>query len=83
MNMAPSSISSVSTSSRVSKGGGANVTTAIAIDKDKNSESAVRWAIDNLVKKVATVILVHVKTTQSLQSSRCPRSCVVRVVVFL
>ncbi|PSS18080.1 Serine/threonine-protein kinase [Actinidia chinensis var. chinensis] len=66
--MAPSSISSVSTSSRVSKGGGANVTTAIAIDKDKNSESAVRWAIDNLVKKVATVILVHVKTTQSLQS---------------
>ncbi|GFY97175.1 protein kinase family protein [Actinidia rufa] len=41
--MAPSSISSVSTSSRASKGGGANVTTAIAIDKDKNSESAVSY----------------------------------------
>ncbi|XP_057505301.1 U-box domain-containing protein 35-like [Actinidia eriantha] len=66
--MAPSSTSSVSTSSRASKESGANVTTAIAIDKDKNSESAVRWAIDNLAKKVATVILVHVKTTQSLQS---------------
>lgn len=64
--MAPSSISSSSSSSRNSKDEEI-ATTAIAIDKDKNSEFAVRWAVDNLLKKGSSVILVHVKT-QSLQT---------------
>ncbi|KAL6996297.1 hypothetical protein U1Q18_006430 [Sarracenia purpurea var. burkii] len=62
--MAPSSISSsTSTLSRSSDEGVATwAITAIAIDKDKNSEAAVRWAVENLLKKSANAILVHVKT---------------------
>lgn len=38
------------------------ISTAIAIDKDKNSPHAVRWAIENLLKKNSSVFLVHVRT---------------------
>ncbi|KAF5931816.1 hypothetical protein HYC85_027987 [Camellia sinensis] len=48
---------------------GIATTTAIAIGTDKNSQFAVKWAVDNLLKKNSIVILVHVKT-QSLQYSR-------------
>ncbi|KAA8540268.1 hypothetical protein F0562_024169 [Nyssa sinensis] len=41
-------------------------TIAIAIDKDKNSQCAVKWAIENLWKKNVQVILLHVRN-QSLQ----------------
>ncbi|KAI8544631.1 hypothetical protein RHMOL_Rhmol08G0311700 [Rhododendron molle] len=63
----------VMTSSSISSSSSRNskdeeiATTAIAIDKDRNSEFAVRWAVDNLLKKSSNVILVHVKT-QSVQS---------------
>uniref|UniRef100_A0A7N0TWN6 RING-type E3 ubiquitin transferase n=1 Tax=Kalanchoe fedtschenkoi TaxID=63787 RepID=A0A7N0TWN6_KALFE len=40
-------------------------TTAIAINKDKNSQQAVRWAVDNLINKKHSCILIHVRT-QSL-----------------
>ncbi|XP_052184098.1 U-box domain-containing protein 35-like isoform X1 [Diospyros lotus] len=43
------------------------VTTAIAIDNDRNSQFAVRWAVENLLEKDSTVILVHVRI-QSFQS---------------
>ncbi|KAG8381782.1 hypothetical protein BUALT_Bualt05G0008400 [Buddleja alternifolia] len=33
----------------------------VAIDKDKNSSSAVKWAIENLVTTNTTLILVHFK----------------------
>ncbi|XWS72425.1 hypothetical protein CRYUN_Cryun02cG0038400 [Craigia yunnanensis] len=36
-------------------------TTAVAIDKDKNSPHAVRWAIDNLVITNSFIILIHVR----------------------
>ncbi|KAK8550402.1 hypothetical protein V6N12_039113 [Hibiscus sabdariffa] len=36
-------------------------TTAVAIDKDKNSPHAVRWAIDYLVISNPFIILIHVK----------------------
>ncbi|KAE8700384.1 Cyclophilin-like peptidyl-prolyl cis-trans isomerase family protein isoform 1 [Hibiscus syriacus] len=36
-------------------------TTAIAIDKDKNSPFAVRWAIDHLVITNPFIILIHVE----------------------
>ncbi|KAM7268233.1 hypothetical protein ACFE04_010399 [Oxalis oulophora] len=34
---------------------------AVAIDKDKGSQNALKWAIDHLLQKGSTVILVHVK----------------------
>ncbi|GAV84931.1 Pkinase domain-containing protein/Usp domain-containing protein [Cephalotus follicularis] len=38
------------------------VVTAIAIDSDKNSQSAVKWAVDNLLHKNSTqCILIHVR----------------------
>ncbi|KAF1882969.1 hypothetical protein Lal_00003151 [Lupinus albus] len=36
--------------------------TVIAIDKDKNSQYAVKWAVDNLLKKNTTCTLIHVRT---------------------
>lgn len=42
------------------------ITTAVAIDKDKNSQHAVRWTVENLVKKNNCIVLIHVKT-QNLQ----------------
>ncbi|KAK8566711.1 hypothetical protein V6N13_002403 [Hibiscus sabdariffa] len=36
-------------------------TTAVAVDKDKNSQHAVRWAIDHLVISNPFIILIHVK----------------------
>ncbi|KAK3426809.1 hypothetical protein EUGRSUZ_F03165 [Eucalyptus grandis] len=44
-------------------GDGGLVVTAIAIDRDKNSQSAVKWAVENLIKKTASqCILLHVRT---------------------
>ncbi|KAK5814180.1 U-box domain-containing protein 35-like isoform X1 [Gossypium arboreum] len=34
---------------------------AVAIDKDKNSHNALKWAIDHLLQKGQTLILIHVK----------------------
>ncbi|KAL0330459.1 UNVERIFIED_CONTAM: U-box domain-containing protein 52 [Sesamum radiatum] len=39
-----------------------NNPTVVAIDKDKNSSLAVRWAIDNLLIFNRTLILIHVRT---------------------
>ncbi|CAA0831918.1 Protein kinase protein with adenine nucleotide alpha hydrolases-like domain [Striga hermonthica] len=38
---------------------------AVAIDRDKGSQIALKWAVDNLLAKGQTVILVHVKVKQS------------------
>ncbi|KAM7255687.1 hypothetical protein ACFE04_008585 [Oxalis oulophora] len=38
------------------------VVTAVAIDKDKNSHFAVKWAVDNLVREKDLCILVHVRS---------------------
>ncbi|CAH9130162.1 unnamed protein product [Cuscuta epithymum] len=42
--------------------------TAVAIDKDKNSQYAVKWAIENLPKKSRNLILVHVIVQLNMQS---------------
>ncbi|KAL0324038.1 UNVERIFIED_CONTAM: U-box domain-containing protein 52 [Sesamum calycinum] len=39
---------------------------AVAIDKDKGSQVALKWAIENLLGKGQTVILIHVKLRQSM-----------------
>lgn len=38
---------------------------ALAIDKDKGSQNALKWAIDNLLSKGQTLVLVHVNTKVS------------------
>lgn len=39
---------------------------AVAIDKDRGSQIALKWAVDNLLVKGQTVILIHVKLRQPL-----------------
>ena len=38
---------------------------AVAIDKDRGSQIALKWATDNILVKGQTVILVHVRFKQS------------------
>ncbi|XP_024969869.1 U-box domain-containing protein 34-like [Cynara cardunculus var. scolymus] len=45
---------------------GGAITTAIAIDKDKNSQYAVKWALENVVQKMSCVALLHVVTQTTL-----------------
>ncbi|XP_065018593.1 U-box domain-containing protein 35 isoform X1 [Musa acuminata AAA Group] len=47
-------------------GGRPPASTAVAIDKDKNSQQAVKWAIDHLLLGSYAVILIHVKTKPPL-----------------
>jgi len=42
---------------------------AVAIDRDKNSQGALKWAVDNLLQKGQTVVLVHVKPRASSLST--------------
>ncbi|KAL2516372.1 Protein kinase protein with adenine nucleotide alpha hydrolase-like domain [Forsythia ovata] len=42
------------------------ISNAVAIDKDKNSHYAVKWAVENLDLKDNLIILVHVTTQQNL-----------------
>ncbi|KAI4377584.1 hypothetical protein MLD38_015186 [Melastoma candidum] len=42
-------------------GGGGGGVVAVAIDRDKSSQYALKWAIDNLLLRGQTVYLVHVK----------------------
>ncbi|CAI9093733.1 OLC1v1029287C1 [Oldenlandia corymbosa var. corymbosa] len=43
--------------------------TAVAIDKDKNSSSAVKWAIEHLLPSNPTIILIHVRIRPSQSQS--------------
>ncbi|KAK7410328.1 hypothetical protein VNO78_01032 [Psophocarpus tetragonolobus] len=40
---------------------GVNGLVAVAIDKEKGSQNALKWAVDNLLSRSATVILIHIK----------------------
>ncbi|KAL6586532.1 hypothetical protein OROMI_001520 [Orobanche minor] len=46
--------------STLGRKGGRNGLVAVAVDKDKGSQLAIKWAIDNLLAKGQTVILIHV-----------------------
>ncbi|KAK6125056.1 hypothetical protein DH2020_041234 [Rehmannia glutinosa] len=52
---------------------GAIISTAVAIDKDKNSQFAVKWAIEKLRLKDKRIILVHVRTQNSFDSRDVPK----------
>lgn len=38
---------------------------AVAIDRDRGSQNALKWAIDNLLQKGQTAVLIHVKVKSS------------------
>jgi hypothetical protein len=44
------------------------VTTVIAVDKDKNSNQAVKWAVDHLLSNMPLLVLVHVRMITSPNS---------------
>ncbi|KAK7352810.1 hypothetical protein VNO80_18239 [Phaseolus coccineus] len=46
---------------RSEKKDGVSGLVAVAIDKKKGSQTALKWAVDNLLIRSATVILIHVK----------------------
>ncbi|XP_024031652.1 U-box domain-containing protein 52 [Morus notabilis] len=48
---------------------GGNGLVAVAIDRDKNSQNALIWAIDNLLQRGRTVILIHVEIKHVSHSS--------------
>lgn len=66
------------TMSNQNSGEGIHISTAIAVDKDKNSPHAVRWTIDNQLKKNSSIFLVHVRT-QILQ----PRTLLIVLKIIL
>ncbi|EEF44126.1 U-box domain-containing protein 35 [Ricinus communis] len=49
--------------------GSGNGLVAVAIDKDKSSQSALKWAIDHILHKGQTVLLIHVKLKSISMSS--------------
>lgn len=42
-----------------------NQLVAVAIDKDRGSQHALKWAIDNILHRSQTIALVHVKVKAS------------------
>ncbi|KAM0943231.1 putative rossmann-like alpha/beta/alpha sandwich protein [Dioscorea sansibarensis] len=38
---------------------------AVAVDKDKSSQNALKWAVENIVQRGQTITLIHVKTKNS------------------
>lgn len=42
---------------------------AVAIDKDRGSQIALKWTVDHLLARGQTVLLIHVKLKQSANSS--------------
>ncbi|CAM8975697.1 unnamed protein product [Rhodiola kirilowii] len=42
---------------------------AVCIDKDKGSQNAMKWAVENLMQRGQAVILIHVKVKPSSHSS--------------
>ncbi|XP_027341949.1 U-box domain-containing protein 35-like [Abrus precatorius] len=52
-------------------GGGGNGLVAVAIDKDKGSQYALKWAADTLLTRGQTIILIHVLRGTSSPVSLC------------
>ncbi|KAL2346855.1 hypothetical protein Fmac_000855 [Flemingia macrophylla] len=61
---------------------GVNGLVAVAIDKEKGSQNALKWAVDHLLVRSATVTLIHVKLlSPSLSTS--PSLFTPRISTFL
>jgi len=50
---------------------------AIAIDRDKGSQAALKWAVDNLLTPGETLTLIHVKVKQTLANNGIPLKLIV------
>ncbi|CAJ1973825.1 unnamed protein product [Sphenostylis stenocarpa] len=61
---------------------GVNGLVAVAIDKEKGSQSALKWAVDNLLVRSSTVILIHVKLVAPILSPS-PSLFAPRISAFL
>ncbi|CAL9078586.1 unnamed protein product [Musa textilis] len=48
---------------------------AVAIDKDKGSQNALKWAVDNLVTRGQTLALIHVKITSHPTTNQHDAGC--------
>ncbi|EYU39810.1 hypothetical protein MIMGU_mgv1a024838mg [Erythranthe guttata] len=57
-----------SNNSNAARRNGRNGLVAVAIDKDKGSQAALKWATENLLTRGQTVILIHVVQRSSLAS---------------
>lgn len=51
------------------KGGEGNGLVAVAVDKDKGSQNALKWTVENLLSKGQNLILIHVFNKSSSSSS--------------
>lgn len=49
-----------------------NKLVAVAIDRDKGSQAAMKWAVDYILNKGQTVLLLHVKLRSSGSSNSSP-----------
>lgn len=47
---------------------GKDSSTIVAVDRDKNSQQAAKWAVDRLMARGSTLQLVHVRANQSTQT---------------
>jgi hypothetical protein len=47
---------------------GKDSSTIVAVDRDKNSQQAAKWAVDRLLARGSTLQLVHVRANQSSQN---------------
>ena len=45
---------------------------AVAVDKDKASQSALKWALDNIVTRGHTITLIHVINKHAPRESLSP-----------
>jgi len=48
---------------------GVNGIVAVAIDTDKGSQNALKWAVDHLTTKGSTIVLIHVRVKQTPAST--------------
>lgn len=62
-------------------GAGGNGLVAVAIDKDKGSQNALRWAAESILTRGQTVVLIHVIHRQSATSS-CNISLLLSFAIF-
>lgn len=59
----------------VDKKGGGEKLVAVAIDKDKGSQYALKWAVENLLSRGQTVVLIHVLNKPNPNNSNSALSC--------
>lgn len=56
-------------------------TVAVAIDKDKGSQAALKWAVDHLLGKGKNVTLIHVKLKNSFPCTLSFSLCIPYYVI--